>query len=187
MQPSVMENKSQLRLFNVWCNWSGGFQELLYNTKVIWKKKTLEGPSRVKRLKIMARCMSLLETIFTSLSLGIKHHYPDISHTSVGCLKKSLESCCYILSSSHPLQALQRGVWSPQILSVTGGETYLQRVSGHLRSSPTLRRAENNLDPNIWIEVSKVKWTGFLTIYLHIWIVLWKDNDEFPSVNSFVN
>lgn len=72
---------------------------------------------------------------------------------SVGCLKKSLESCCCILSSSHPLQALQRGVWSPQTLSEIGGETYLQRVSVHLRSSPTLKRAENNLDPNIWIAV----------------------------------
>lgn len=58
-----MENKSQLGLYNTWGNWSGGFQELLYNTKITWNEETLEGPSEVRRLKIMARWISFLEGI----------------------------------------------------------------------------------------------------------------------------
>lgn len=64
--------------------------------------------------------------------------------------------------------------------------------SGHLRSSPTLKGAENSLDPNIWAAVKclRLSEVGFLTIYLHIWIhwrLLWKDNDVSPLRASFAS
>lgn len=77
----------------------------------------------------MAGRIPLLETLFVSLLLGSKHNSSGFSRASAGSWKKSLESGRCLLSSSHPLQALQRGIWSPWAPSVVGGETYLQRMT----------------------------------------------------------
>lgn len=82
---------------------------------------------------------------FVSLSLGIKHHCPDFS--ICGMFEEEpgellLHSELISPTSGTPERCLVT------IDSLIRGETYLQRVSGHLKSSPTLRDLKTT-----WISV----------------------------------
>ena len=110
----------------------------------------------------MAGWTPLLETLFASLLLSSKHHCPGFSPTNVpepG--ERPLHPELILPTSGTPERCL-----------VTMGSFCSQRNvspegdSGHMRSSPTLKGAENNLDSNIWAAVKCLRLSDWVFNYL---------------------
>lgn len=144
MQPHVLESNSQH-----WPMLGATKLEALRNfcnINITFKEMTLQDPSHDKRLKLKKKWQHGYDCWKPFLPLS----HSVVSTTAQGF---PIQLCQSLESSRCILSTLERCLVTVSSLCSWRRNISPEGHSGHMRPSPTLKGAENNLYPNIWAAV----------------------------------